>query len=981
MIVPKYYEDLSVLHKNTMPNRAYYIPASVRMDGNLEERERSDRFVQLSGEWRFRYYDSIYEAKEEFWQEGFRTAGFDTVTVPDVWQNYGYDRHQYTNTRYPFPMDPPYVPHENPCGEYVRTFTYYKDTEAPKAFLNFEGVDSCFYVWVNGRFAGYSQVSHSTSEFDVTDLLRDGENTLAVLVLKWCDGSYLEDQDKFRMSGIFRDVYILKRDQNHVKNFRILTRINGTISITSDNDGCEYELWDKGNIIGREKGCYAEFKIDNPTLWSAENPYLYTLMIRCGQEYIAQQVGIREITTNGRMILLNGKKLRLKGVNRHDSDPKTGSTISIAQAETDLRMMKESNINAIRTSHYPNAPWFTELCDKYGFYVIGESDIEAHGCVRIKGGYDQSLCGLIAQDKQFEDAILDRVQRNVIRDINRTSILFWSLGNEAGYGENFENAGRWVKEYDPSRLTHYEGSVHETGGHKNDTSMLDVYSRMYDSPKQIDDYFADDNNTKPYILCEYIHAMGNGPGGIEAYSERMDKYQGFVGGFVWEWCDHAIYKGEQNGRGIYYYGGDHGEFPNDGNFCMDGLVYPDRRPHTGLYEYKHAIRPVKAVGSGDKITLKNTLDFTNGADYLVLKITPYRKGYAGQSFHMDMPPIPPGETATIDMPKDCDSVLLEYILKNDIPLVHAGTSMGYDMIEITIPTAAAEKKYGKLSLEDRECDIKITGDDFSYTYCKLTGAFSRLESRGKACIESGMMWNIWRAPTDNDKFIRYDWERYHYNHMYARCKETKAECVTEGSMQKCVIHSKITISSMSMPWILMLDANWSIYGNSVICLDLHAEKNREVPFLPRFGIRMFLDRTFENIRYFGFGPYESYEDKCEASYRGMFEAHITQLHEDYVRPQENGSHKGCVFAQVSSGETALKLYGQDFSFNFSQYTQEELTEKKHNFELEKASMNILCVDYRQNGIGTNSCGPRPAEDFLLDKDFQWHMEFDFAQIK
>lgn len=973
MKLEKYYENPAVNHVNCQENRAYYIPFSDKESALTKSRKESERYIDLNGIWRFRYCRSLWEMND-FVKES--PDGFDAIPVPSCWQIQGFDTHMYTNVSYPFPYDPPYVPAQNPCGAYVRDFELHME-ENRKYYLDFEGVDSCFYVWLNGEFVGYSQVSHSTSEFDITKYIKNGPNRLCVLVLKWCDGSYLEDQDKFRMSGIFRDVYILKRDKNHVKNFRISTKSNGTISITSDNDGCEYELEDNGTQIGRGRGCHAEFKVEHPILWSAENPYLYTLILRCGEEYIVQQVGIREITIEGGVILLNGKNLRLKGVNRHDSDPKTGYTISMEQAEADLRLMKESNINAIRTSHYPNAPWFTELCDRYGFYVIGESDIEAHGCTRISGGYDQGLCGLLAQDKRFEDAILDRVQRNVMRDINRTSVLFWSLGNEAGYGENFENAGRWVKEYDPTRLTHYEGSVHETGGHKNDTSMLDVYSRMYDSPEGIDEYFADANHTKPYMLCEYIHAMGNGPGGIEAYSERMDKYPGFAGGFVWEWCDHAIYKGEKDGRGIYYYGGDHGEFPNDGNFCMDGLVYPNRRPHTGLYEYKHAIRPVKAVADGDKIILKNTLNFTNAADYLVLKMTPYQKGYAGKSLDMEMPPIPPGESTAIAMPKDCDSVLLEYILKNDIPLVRAGSCMGYDMIEITAPRAEAEKGNGRLLAEDGECDIKITGDGFSYTYNKLTGTFSKLHSKGKLFLEEGMMWNIWRAPTDNDQFIRYDWERYNYDKMFTRCQNTEAGYVDDGGFHRYAIHSQITLSSMSMPWILKLDVNWSIYGNGVICLDVNAVKNRELPFLPRFGIRMFLDKTFDRVQYFGFGPYESYEDKCEASYRAVFDAHIAELHEDYVKPQENGSHKGCVYAQVSSGDTALRMYGRDFSFNFSQYTQEELTGKKHNFELEKAPMHILCVDYRQNGIGTNSCGPRPAEEFLLDKDFQWHMEFDF----
>ncbi len=973
MKIENYYENPLVTNVNREPDRAYYIPFSNREQALTESRNMSDRYIDLNGIWNFKYADSIYEMND-FVNDG--CCDFTVINVPSCWQNLGFDTHMYTNVRYPFPFDPPYVPDENPCGAYFKEVDIEVE-EGKRYYINFEGVDSCYYLWVNGSFVGYNQVSHCTGEFDITQYIKNGNNRICVLVLKWCDGSYFEDQDKFRMSGIFRDVYILKRDEKHIRDFRITTDISGIVSVVSDIDA-DYELFDGDIKLAEARGKNVSLEIKNPVLWNAENPYLYTLVIKCGDEYIVQRVGLREIEIEGQIVKLNGKQIRMKGMNRHDSDPKTGYTISIAQAEKDLRMMKECNINAVRTSHYPNSPWFTELCDKYGFYVIAESDIEIHGCVTSQGRYDEGNFGILAQDERFKEAILDRVQRNVKRDINRTSVLIWSLGNEGGYGENFENAGRWIKEYDSTRLTHYESSVHESGGHKNDTSMLDVYSTMYASPEWIDNYFANPENTKPYMQCEYIHAMGNGPGGIKAYTDRMDKYEGFFGAFVWEWCDHAIYKGKKNGKDVYYYGGDHGEFPHDNNFCMDGMVYPDRRPHTGLFEYKHAIRPLRASLKDGKIELKNMLDFTDAADYLTLRLTGYVNGYKVDTFDEDIPSIEARGTGEISLPENYDAVLVEYILKNDIPLVKAGSVMGYDMLEINKPSVETEKDGGAIGIKETASEIVIKGGFFEYSFNKRKGIFDSLCYEGNEFIEKPMEWNIWRAPTDNDMFLRNEWENNGFDRATIKVKKAEYTLKTDEYVD---INADITIAAVALQWILQLNTNWRVYGNGVIELNVKAKKNKEVPFLPRFGVRMFLNDSFNKTSYFGFGPYESYEDKHEASYRARFDSYVHDMHEDYIKPQENGSHRGCVYAEVSSSVKAIHAVGKDFSYNVSEYTQEELAAKKHNFELEPSGYTVLCLDYKQNGIGSNSCGPRAAEEFLLNKDFEWKIYLDFGIVE
>ena len=645
MIIPRYYEDLNVLHHNTMPNRAYYVPAAERLTNPVEGREESERFQLLTGAWKFRYFDSIYDVKEEFFREGYDTGSFDTVTVPGVWQNYGYDRHQYTNVRYPFPMDPPYVPLENPCGEYVHTFTYHKEKNAPRAYLNFEGVDSCFYVWINGSYIGYSQVSHSTSEFDVTDQLREGENTLCVLVLKWCDGSYLEDQDKFRMSGIFRDVYLLKRPEEGIFDYFVKALPtedfkSGNVEISfkylNQPVSVKVSLFDaEGNLTASVQAAQEKvsFQVEEARLWNAEEPYLYTLVLETEDEVITDYVGIREILVENAVIYLNGRKVKFRGTNRHDSDPVTGFTISMEQLKKDLKVMKEHNINAIRTSHYPNAPWAYQLYDRLGFYVIDEADNESHGTETIYSTVTdwEERCRFwgraIADNPEFTQATVDRTQRCVERDKNRPSVVIWSMGNECAYGCTFEEALKWTKEFDSTRLTHYEAARYAPRP-DCDFSNLDMHSRMYPALTEIHKYFEEDGSL-PYVMCEYCHAMGNGPGDLEDYFELIQQYDGICGGFIWEWCDHAIETGRTvTGKKMYAYGGDHGEFPHDGNFCMDGLVYPDRRPHTGLLEFKNVHRPARVVslhlagGDGQaakEMVLHNYMDFVNLKDYLTLR--------------------------------------------------------------------------------------------------------------------------------------------------------------------------------------------------------------------------------------------------------------------------------------------------------------------------------------------------------------------------
>ncbi len=996
MIVPRYYENLSVLHENTMPARAYYIPASKRMDNLVEHREESDRMQLLNGTWKFQYFNSIYDIQDSFFEKNYDTENFDEIQVPSVWQMAGYDTHQYTNIRYPFPFDPPYVPQDIPCGAYVHNFEYSRDEKASKAFLNFEGVDSCFYVWINGSYIGYSQVSHMTSEFDVTDVLQDGTNTVAVLVMKWCDGSYLEDQDKFRMSGIFRDVYILKRPKQAISDYHIKTRIedmlakveiemkfysplNVKISI-EDRNGAVVAL---GSIA--EEGT-AVLEIASPELWNTENPYLYKLILETENEVIVDYIALRKIEIKDQVIYLNGQKIKFRGVNRHDSDPVTGFTISLEQLTTDLTLMKQHNFNAIRSSHYPNAPFFYEMCDKYGFMVIDEADIEAHGPFMIYRKEDidynrfKRWNEMIADDPAWEEAIVDRVKLMVERDKNRFCIVMWSMGNESAYGCNFEKALEWTKNFDPDRITQYESARYRNYDETYDYSNLDVYSRMYPALSEIQEYL-DKDGSKPFLLVEYCHSMGNGPGDFEDYFQMIQDNDKMCGGFVWEWCDHAIAHGTaENGKTIYAYGGDHGEEIHDGNFCMDGLVYPDRTVHTGLLEYKNVYRPARVISydkESGELVLHNYMDFDDLKDYVKISYELTQDGLViskGKLPEVSAAPHSEGKiNLKINVPESGKCYLkFIYHLKKELPLLDEDHILGFDEIEVSQKDAKcqlAEKWVEKtvtdseLQVSEDDTQIHIKGREFAYTIDRRTALFTEMKFAGREYLNHPMELNIWRAPTDNDMYIKSEWKKAHYDKAYTRAYTT--EVVQGKHGVKITSHASVVAETVQK--ILDVTITWKIEAAGKIDADIAVTKDDEFPDLPRFGVRMFLDKKLSAARYFGMGPQESYCDKHQAASHGLYHANVDDLHEDYIRPQENGSHYDCEYVELNNSRYGIVVSAENaFSFNASYYTQEELEKKTHNYELTESDSVVFCVDYALNGIGSNSCGPVVLDQYRFD---------------
>ena len=1001
MLLPRYFEDPQTLHVNTTPHHAYFIPFSSIESAVKKTREFSPYFTLLNGEWDFAYFESYTHLPQDFLHFSFT----DKIPVPSNWQNHGYDNHQYTNVNYPFPFDPPYVPIENPCGLYHRIFNVEINPEK-RYLLNFEGVDSCLFVYVNHQFIGYSQISHCTSEFDITDFLQQGENHLHVLVLKWCDGSYLEDQDKFRMSGIFRDVYLLEREKNYLQDFFIQAKLNQELTKAQLHVACQFtereqpiswQLLDpQGKLIIEQKGHAFHAEIENAQLWHAENPRLSTLILPSGSEVICQKVGLRHIEVKNGVMLFNGQAIKFKGVNRHDSDPKTGYVISREQALQDLRLMKQHNFNAIRTAHYPNAPWFTELCDEYGFYVIAESDIESHGtnAVYVASPETSILLGVkteidheairqktidnycyMARSPEFNQAILDRTYANVERDKNRPSVVIWSLGNESGYGENFEQAAAWVKQRDPSRLVHYENAIFQHSAHQNDTSNLDFHSEMYTSTEELDAYFADSQNQKPYLFCEYLHAMGNSCGDTEDYFQAMERHAGACGGFVWEWCNHTPYLPNSNRMG---YGGDFNDTPNDGNFCADGLVTANRQIQSNLLEYKNVYRPLRATLKNGRIELKNYLDFTDAAEAISIHYQITEDFSVVQEGQIDDLNIAPKSIALLPLTLPTSNgslqiLTLTYHQKTETALIPQGHSLGFDQIILSAQSHlfADEIKSNiqSISVSEYANLISVKAADIEYQFDQYKGTIQQIRKAGEPWLNQPADFNIWRAPLDNDSLMKAHWLAAGYDRATSRVYNyllTEQESAVE-------ITFKLGLVAVSKARILTLNVVYRIEQNGLLRINIHAEKQPNLPFLPRFGLRFFLNQGFNQVEYVGYGPTESYLDKHHATALGRYKTTPESNHVPYLKPQENGSHYGCLDVKVANSSDCFTVQSHaPFSMNVSPYSQEELGSKKHQYDLEKSGSTILCVDYKMSGVGSNSCGPALKEQYRLNEtEWDW----------
>ena len=975
--IPNYHQSTETLHVGCEKPRAYFVPFPCGCASKHAERGESTFFKSLCGEWSFKFFKSVNDVCD------LSTEGSDKLTVPMSWQmalGRGYDVPNYTNVNYPIPYDPPFVPDENPCGLYSRKFTVPAAMAGKKIYLNFEGVDSAFYVWVNDEFAAYSQVSHMTSEIDVTSLVHAGENEIKVLVLKWSDGTYLEDQDMWRMSGIFREVYLLFRDETHIRDIFVHCDLDDSFTdadFTADVDvtGKATVEWtldcpcgetiSSGKCEVDESGKIVVPTVKNAKLWSDEEPNLYTLTLHCGNEYITLPIGARRVEIKDGCVVINGKKVKAKGVNRHDSHHLLGHATPVEHMVRDIMIMKAHNVNMVRTSHYPNDPRFTALCDKYGIYVCDETDLETHGA---RPWY------ALSRSPEWEGEYVDRVQRMVERDKNHPCVIFWSLGNESGWGQNHVAMHTWIKSRDTSRIVHYEGANYDYNDGKYLRDVTDIESRMYPSPTWCDNYCKAPERDEPLFLCEYSHAMGNGPGDLRDYWEVIEKNDNFFGGCVWEFIDHSVAIGDKYGDPSFTYGGDFGDHPNDGNFCVDGLVYPDRRAHTGLEELKQAIMPVavREVKPGT-VAIKSRRYFKSLSD-ISMAWTVKVDGKAVKSgVHPNLDIAPEAEEVFEIVPENelpaHGTVTLDLSFRQNKPTEWAdvGYEVGFAQFiyERAEKVKAAPALYPVELCENRE-EYTVTVGETVYKISKFSGMITDICDNGEHLITKPVVPQIWRAPTDNDRNVQWDWRNSSLHNAKVKCYSTE---VVKADENEAVILSKISLAAAPNEVVLRADVTYTVKYGMGIKIACDVKWNVQKKHYPRFGMRLTMPEGAEQMRYFGYGPNESYVDKRLASKLGEYKSTVTENYEPYVFPQENSSHWGCRWADVHTvaGHGFLFTSCEPFSFNASHFSPEQLTETRHHYELKREPETTVMLDMRMDGIGSNSCGPELAEKYRFNE--------------
>jgi beta-galactosidase len=849
-----------MLHENRENPRAYYVPYSDCVSAKQRKRGLSPYYQTLNGGWHFQYVPNMRLVKEPFYADGHDVTEWDKLTVPSCWQTKGYDQRHYINYNYPIPCDPPFVPDDNPAGLYVRDFIVADEWEGREKYIVFEGVNSCFYLWINGQYVGYSQGSRMPAEFRLTSYLRSGQNRLAVMVLKWCDGTYLEDQDMWRYSGIFRDVYLLARETSHIRdvfNKQSFTDDYRKATLVSEIEttGCvdvRAELRNpQGHTVAYAMSSIAQrgslvLDIMEPQLWNAEMPVLYDLFLYSGGEILLFQIGFRQVDIHNGVFRINGQAIKLKGVNRHESHPELGQTIPLQSMIQDLTVMKRHNVNTIRASHYPTDPRFLELCNEYGMYVVDEADLECHGIGNsVEGTYHR-----LSADSEWRNAFVERAARMVERDKNHPCVVMWSMGNESGYSHNHIAMAEWTRSRDDSRPIQYEAADPRLGGLPN-VECLDVESRMYSSIEYLESYAKDENNKKPLFLCEFSHAMGNSSGDLKDYWHVMNKYAKLMGGCVWEWCDHGINSIAADGQHYYSYGGDFGDTPHDGNFCIDGLVYPDRRPHTSLLELKQVLAPVQF----QEVDLsKGSLKIINNYDFIDLRHVGLHWSVKKDGTVVNQGQIPQLEAPAhqfqqVELPyrlelyDDGDYELnLSCWTNRDCIWSEWGHEVGFAQFPLK---RSAEKKLstwrseaGRLQavLETDEL-LTLSGIDFRHVFNLELGTFVSISRNGIEMLAAPPTFNIWRAPIDNDMFIVKKWRKEGYDRAGLKLYDAKWKQISDHGVQIDVAYS---LGATDRYPILQGKAVWSIHNNGAIKLKTQVEVREGLPYLPRFGMEMIM---------------------------------------------------------------------------------------------------------------------------------------------
>lgn len=1016
------WQDIKILERNREPSRATLIPYTDGVSARSGRRSASSRFKLLSGMWRFSYVFSPEEAPLNFEEWDYDDTGWDLVTVPHSWQMLGYGTPHYTNVTYPIPLDPPFVPDENPTGCYRTSFILPTSWKKKNTHIFFDGVNSAFHLFLNGKEVGYSQGSHYTSEFDISPYLSDGTNVLAVKVYQYSDGTYLEDQDQFRHSGIFRDVYLTATEACSLHDLAVRTPLNNNLegdieldlnicnsdAIAIDDINITAEIFDSsGECIMSEsiaKNISAEansntllsFKksLGIRNLWSAETPHLYDLSISLftgkfqSQEVYNTKIGFRAIEVRDSQFFVNGKSIKIKGVNRHDTDCKLGHAVSYNSMVTDVTLMKQNNINCVRTAHYPNDPRFYELCDLYGLYVIDEADLETHGF-----GYDSP--DIPARLPEWKDAFVERVERMVERDKNHPSIIMWSLGNESGYGVNHDSMAKWVRETDLTRPIHYERAGNAT--------VVDVVSAMY---SQIDsngknsdslDSQALVDDPRPFFICEYAHAMGQGPGGLKDYWEMFYRHPRLIGGCVWEWCDHSVVLTNDKGESYFGYGGDFGDTPHDHNFCCDGLLYPDRKPHTGLVELKKILEPVQVIDTditNKIITLTNRLNISS-LEHLEgqweLRID-HRGIQNGTLKPCDLN-IQPGESKAIQIPFTIPKklvagseiwLILRFVQRRASLWAPCGFEVCSSQLSVPVnpslysPISICNISRSPLKLLKDSRNIIIKGEDFEISFDNLRGVPKEWKSRGAHLIvpNHGPQLNLWRAVIDNDyRDFRHRWERHGIDRIWPRKVSFEVITNSDDQIQVKVVssigaHNPRNGVYEKSPLFLCTTLH-SIYsdGEWEIKTELDPIRN-SMPDLPRVGLQFTMPASYDTFSWYGRGPHENYCDKKESALIDLYSSSVVDLYEPYVWPQEHGNHCNLRWCTLTNkqGHGMLAMGEPSLEAKASHYSDATINAAAHTVDLVRQDEVIVSLDYRNGPLGSNACGPPAEEHYRLKSE-------------
>lgn len=998
------WRNTDVIQTNRLETRPFYCSYKDEETALKMDRKQSERYLLLNGTWKFKYLETPYDGEEDFFASEFNDDGFDTIPVPGHWQLNGYGNPHYTDDTSLYPIqDDLCMQQENPTGLYRREFSSDALDLSEETILRFDGVESAFHVWLNGEFVGYSQGSRLTSEFDITPHIKQGKNLLAVKAYMYSDGSYIENQDMWWFGGIMRDVCVITRPKIHISDYKVDSLLcnayqDGSLKVDvelTNHDGAsqkgkvEFKLIKDGKDVfsqevafelqkGERKSIVFEETIKEVKQWSAEHPNLYIGIITMAtdhskQEVIPQQIGFRLIENKDGVLYINNKPVKLKGVNRHDWNMNTGRVVTAEDMTADLHVMKQHNINSIRSAHYPNQPDFYTLCDQIGFYVMNEADIETNQMQRTPD-YNK-----LSDSPIWTESYVDRIDRMVKRDKNHPSILIWSLGNESGYGENFKICYKHLKEYDSHRLVHYEED--------RKTESADVNSTMYTRVEPLKELGQRTDLDKPHIVCEYAHAMGNGPGSLKEYWEAFEAYDRLAGGYVWEWIDHGILQKDDMGNGYFTYGGDYGDFPNDRNFCTDGLIQADRTPTPGLTQLKKALEPIRVLSLEDGVVeIQNRYDFMDLSHvearwYISENGNLFRGGYVelGEigSFQTEKVKIyNPEEIARMLANKigEC-RIHISFVYKEK-PVWTCQEAFEIAFFEKQIKKAQTQVEEMKTQalVEVKGYKLHASGNDYTATINLVTGNMDHFYVDGEEVIEAGLGMNFWRAPMDNDINKVVMWKKHNVCYL-KECVDTINIIEDEGVHKVTVTH---TTAPITLDWRIDMVTTYTIDAAGIemnICGKMSGKQLPEC--LPRIGTRFVVNPNFDKVKWYGRGPGENYIDAKEGCPVGLYSSTADDLYFPYVLPQENGNRSDVRWFRIGNDKKGVRISGKELvNFSALHYSMEDLEAATHTNILKKSDEVYLNIDYTHHGLGSASWGPDALEKYTLHpQDFSFTLYF------